>query len=109
MPQLRRIGRKSRRNGFSGRYGGDLVSAHLVHQDNRKGYYFPSANPDRLTVKDELERLIGGFETGRSVPPAIGTEILQTLIGGHNDTVSMLLDRQSGHDVPMKTEALQPE
>ncbi len=87
----------------------DLVSAHLVHQDNRKGYYFPSANPDRLTVKDVLERLIGVSKPdARSTGDRV-SEILQTLIGGHNVTVSMLLDRQSGHDVPMKTEALQPE
>lgn len=36
-----------------------LEQAHLIHQDRRHKFYYPSMDPDQVMVGEVLERLIG--------------------------------------------------
>lgn len=87
----------------------DLTNARLIHQDNRKGYFFPNTDPNLTELKDVLERLIGVSLSSHKPLDDIVSENVRFLINGNSVTVSELIEQQNNQRPLTKTEAHRPE
>ena len=76
----------------------ELEKAKLVHQDNQAGMYYPNGNPNQISLKDVLGRLLGikngTLKTSQKPDKEISTTIQSMLDGKDDVTITMLIEQQ---------------
>lgn len=87
----------------------DLENARLIHQDSRKGHYYPNADPGIISLKDVLERLLGVSKLSRKSNDDSISETIRALIDGETVTIAKLLEQQNGQKALTRIAARRPE
>ncbi len=76
----------------------ELEKAKLVHQDNLHGMYYPNGNPDQISLKEVLSRLLGiknGSLSTHQKPDEQISATIQSLLDGQDDvTITCLIEKQ---------------